>query len=216
MVQAVVFDVGETIVSEERIWTRWAERLGVPPFLFFSALGAIIERDGHHREVFEEFSPGFDVDAVSAADPVFGSFDAGDLYPDAAACLTELRARGYGVGLAGNQPARAEEVLAGLGLPVDFVAASQAWGVEKPSPAFFENVAAAAAVAATEIAYVGDRLDNDVLPALAAGMVAVFIRRGPWGHIHSRRPEVERAHLRIDVLSELPDALARLRSPQSS
>jgi FMN phosphatase YigB (HAD superfamily) len=30
---------------------------------------------------------------------------------------------------------------------------------------------------------VGDRLDNDIRPALAAGMVAVFLRRDPWGYI---------------------------------
>ncbi|MGH9098837.1 MAG: HAD hydrolase-like protein, partial [Acidimicrobiales bacterium] len=40
-----------------------------------------------------------------------------------------------------------------------------------------------------QVAYVGDRLDNDVLPAKAAGMFAVFIRRGPWGHLHARRAE---------------------------
>ena len=34
-----------------------------------------------------------------------------------------------------------------------------------------------------EIAYVGDRLGNSINPALAAGMVTVFLRRGPWGFI---------------------------------
>ncbi len=34
----------------------------------------------------------------------------------------------------------------------------------------------------SEVLYVGDRLDNDVLPAKSAGMQAVLIRRGPWGY----------------------------------
>jgi FMN phosphatase YigB (HAD superfamily) len=34
------------------------------------------------------------------------------------------------------------------------------------------------------VAYVGDRVDNDVRPARAAGMHAVWIRRGPWGEEH--------------------------------
>jgi len=42
--------------------------------------------------------------------------------------------------------------------------------------------------APTEIAYVGDRLDNDIPPALAAGMIAVFVRRGPWGWIDAPTP----------------------------
>jgi FMN phosphatase YigB (HAD superfamily) len=79
--------------------------------------------------------------------------------------------------------------------------------VEKPSPAFFGRVVKAARVPAREIAYVGDRLDNDVLPALAAGMIAVFIRRGPWGVIQSQSADAARADIRIDSLSELADKL---------
>ena len=60
-----------------------------------------------------------------------------------------------------------------------------------------------------EIAYVGDRLDNDVLPAREAGMFAVFLVRGPWGIIHARRPERARASLILDHLSDLPAALER-------
>jgi FMN phosphatase YigB (HAD superfamily) len=53
------------------------------------------------------------------------------------------------------------------------------------------------------IAYVGDRVDNDVLPALAAGMVAVHIRRGPWGYLQQPPPNA----IRITSLDELPDVL---------
>ena len=35
-------------------------------------------------------------------------------------------------------------------------------------------------MAPEEIAYVGDRTDNDVLPAADAGMRPILIRRGPW------------------------------------
>lgn len=211
MVRAVVLDIGETIISEERIWTRWAQRLGVRPVDFFAVLGSIIERGEHHRRVFEHFVPGFDVDAAMADDPVFGSFDADDLYPDARPCLERLREGGFRVGLAGNQPERAEAALEAMDLPVDFIASSRRWGVEKPSVAFYEKVADAAQAAPGEIAYVGDRVDNDVLPAIEAGMAAVFIRRGPWGEVHSRRSDVERAHARIKALDELPDALGALR-----
>ena len=63
---------------------------------------------------------------------------------------------------------------------------------------------------ADSIAYVGDRLDNDVLPALAAGMKAVFVRRGPWGWMHAELPDIERAHLRLETLLDLPERLAAL------
>lgn len=54
-----------------------------------------------------------------------------------------------------------------------------------------------------QVAYVGDRLDNDVFPAKAAGMFAVFIRRGPWGYLHARGGEAACADARIDSLAEL-------------
>jgi FMN phosphatase YigB (HAD superfamily) len=83
--------------------------------------------------------------------------------------------------VAGNQTERAHDVLLGLGLPVDWIATSARWGVEKPRMEFFERVAAACAVPPSEVAHVGDRLENDILPAKAAGLRTVFIRRGPWG-----------------------------------
>jgi hypothetical protein len=39
-------------------------------------------------------------------------------------------------------------------------------------------------------------------------MVAVHIRRGPWGHLHAELPEAKRADIRIDSLVELPGRLA--------
>lgn len=50
---------------------------------------------------------------------------------------------------------------------------------------------------------VGDRIDNDVLPALAAGLQAVFIRRGPWGVVQSAWPEAAQVPLTISSLEEL-------------
>ena len=64
--------------------------------------------------------------------------------------------------------------------------------------------------AAASIAYVGDRLDNDVLPAKAAGMHSVFIRRGPWGVIHGASAEAAQADLRIETLEGLAEALRRI------
>ncbi len=135
-------------------------------------------------------------------------FTSDDLYPDALACLRALHAGGRRVGLAGNQPERAEATMRELDAPIDLVASSQRWGVEKPSPDFFERIATELDLPPSEIAYVGDRLDNDVLPAKRAGMLAVFIRRGPWGHIHATWPEVAEADHRIESLAELPVLLA--------
>ena len=193
-VKAVFFDVGETLVDETRYWAAHAERLGVTPHVVWAALGVVISRGEHHRRVFELLGG-------EPADEVVYSL--GDLYPDALPCLERLRDAGYFVGVAGNQSAQLEEWARGLELPVDVVASSASWGVEKPSPEFFARAVATAGAAPHEVAYVGDRLDNDVAPAHAAGLVAVHIRRGPWSYLQAG-PAL--ANLRIRSLDELPEA----------
>jgi len=218
-IQAVFFDIGETLIDETRQWGMWADWLGVTRLTFFAALGALIERGEHHRRVFEIVRPGIDLARERAARAAAGldeRIEPGDFYLDALPCLRELRARGYRIGLAGNQPIAAEAQLRSLGLPADIVASSAGWGVEKPAPEFFARIAAAACVPASSIAYVGDRLDNDVLPAAAAGMVAVFVRRGPWGHLHATQPAAELAAIRLDTLAELPAALAQYDAERAS
>lgn len=211
--RAVFFDVGETLISEERVWTDWARWLDVPTTTFLARLGAVIERRQDHLLVFDTFRDRatFDVEAERLALLAAGrqvDFDASDLYPDAVPCLQALKAAGLIVGVAGNQPPAVSEALfTSCGVELDVVASSAAWGVEKPSPEFFTRLVAESDVLASEIAYVGDRVDNDVLPANAAGMMSVLIRRGPWGFIHADWPEAATAALRIDGLDELPQAL---------
>jgi FMN phosphatase YigB (HAD superfamily) len=83
------------------------------------------------------------------------------------------------------------------------IGSSGSWGVAKPASAFFDRVVSTLELAPAEIAYVGDRVDNDVVPALAAGIVAVHVRRGPWGYLHEPPPEA----IRVSRLGELPEAL---------
>ena len=142
-IRLVVFDVGETLVDETRMWGEWADWLGVGRLAFFAALGAVIAGRRHHREVYELVRPGIDIAAERAArGDRMTRIEARDLYPDAVPTLTRLRAAGYGIGLAGNQPADAEVQIRGLGLSVDFVASSARWGVEKPDPLFFQRIVA--------------------------------------------------------------------------
>jgi hypothetical protein len=61
-IRVVVFDVGETLVNEERLWGRWAAYLGVEADVFRSTLAEVIANGEHHRAVFERFSPGLDVE----------------------------------------------------------------------------------------------------------------------------------------------------------
>ena len=193
-VTAVVFDLGETLVDETRQWDEVADALGVERKRLHAALAATIERRADHRELFDDLG----VEPVRPPE-----LEPRDLYPDAVHTLARLRESGYIVGVAANQPPGADDFLRRL-FPFDLIGTSALWGVAKPAPEFFHNVSEGVLALPGEIAYVGDRVDNDVLPALEAGMVAVHIRRGPWGSRHTAPPEA----IVIDSLEELPAVFA--------
>jgi HAD superfamily hydrolase (TIGR01549 family) len=188
--KAVWFDAGETLVDETGLWQRAADLAGVPRFTVMGILGGLITRGERHSRVWE----------LLGVEPPASMFEPDEFYPDALPCLAELRSKGLRVGVVGNTPKEFEDVMREH---VDFVGSSVGWGMEKPAPEFFERIVAEAGAAPQEIAYVGDRVDNDVVPALRAGMVAVHLRRGPWGYLHDPPPEA----LRATSLAELPEVL---------
>jgi FMN phosphatase YigB (HAD superfamily) len=198
----VFFDVGETLVDERRYWREVAALARVPEHALWAALGVTIERGEDHSELFQHLG----VRRPPHIDDVV-VYDLGDLYPDALPCLERVRADGFRVGIAGNQSSALEAWARTAGLPVDVIGSSAGWGVRKPSAAFFDRVVAEAGFPAGEVAYVGDRVDNDVLPAAACGLVAVWIRRGPWGLLQQERGD---AAFVIESLDELPEALSAL------
>ncbi len=197
-VRAVFFDVGETLVDEERIWREVARAAGLQPHVVFAALGMTIARGEDHWALWDHLGVERPLDVWERFD-----YESIDLYPDSVACLERLRAEGMFVGLAGNQ-SRTMEAWARSTLPANLVTSSDGIGVRKPDPAFFERLVELAGVEAGELAYVGDRVDNDVLPALAVGLVAVHCRRGPWGRLRTT-PD---GAIGIDSLEELPAALS--------
>jgi HAD superfamily hydrolase (TIGR01549 family) len=190
-VTVVVFDVGETLVDETRNWEHAADACGVPRFTLMALVGAAIARGESHWLPFEWLGLEMPRDA----------FLHDELYPDALPCLRTLHERGLLVGAVGNMAIAHEELVRPH---VDFAASSERWGVEKPSSAFFARIVEEVGRPSGEIAYVGDRVDNDVEPALAAGMVAVHVRRGPWGHLF----EPPAGATGIGSLDELAEALA--------
>jgi FMN phosphatase YigB (HAD superfamily) len=210
-VKAVVFDVGETLFSEERSWAAWADWLGVAPWTLAAALGATIERRSDHRSAFELLRPGFDLGREQAARAAAGVPDDPtalyDVHADAAPCVERLRAAGLRIGVAANQPAAVEPLVRRLLDDGELLGISEVWGLAKPDPRFFARIASQLDLAPADIAYVGDRVDNDVMPALAAGMVTVHVRRGPWGVIQAGWPEAMHARIRVDSLEQAAERL---------
>jgi hypothetical protein len=53
MVTAVVFDVGETLIDETRLWQQVAKDAGVPAFTLMATIGGLITRGEHHQRIWE-------------------------------------------------------------------------------------------------------------------------------------------------------------------
>lgn len=176
----VCFDIGEVLVDETRVWSTWADVIGVPRFTLMALIGGAIATGGSHLDAFGRLGVRWQ-DFSDEVQERFGGIQAVDLYPDALPALAALSVAGYGVAVTGNQPARREPELRALGFEPDVMVMSDTLGVQKPDPAFFAAVTRLLAAFAADIAYVGDRIDNDVTPAAAAGMRPVWLRRGPWG-----------------------------------
>jgi putative hydrolase of the HAD superfamily len=125
--------------------------------------------------------------------------------PDACDTLVQLRARGLRRAVVSNFDSRLRAVLGGLGLSslVDTVIHSSHAGAAKPDPAIFHATLAALGVPPARAAHVGDRVDEDIAGAHAAGMRAVLLDR------HGTCAAVPRDVHVVRTLDALPALLSR-------
>jgi HAD superfamily hydrolase (TIGR01549 family) len=197
----VCLDIGETLVDESRVWATWAEVLDVPPLTFGACLGGMIALGRPHTDAFDVLAIADWQRCHAEVQARYGGFVERDLYPDARRAVSALQDAGYRVAVMGNQPARRSAELAALGIRPDAMAMSEELGAAKPERAFYDALLdALGRPVPGAVAYVGDRVDNDVEPARAAGLRAVWIRRGPWGLLQD---DGGAADLTVSTLDEL-------------
>jgi HAD superfamily hydrolase (TIGR01549 family) len=94
--------------------------------------------------------------------------------------LEALKQRGLKLGLAANQPAGALAELGRQGIGHYFAnpGISAVYGYRKPDVRLFLRACEDLGVAPHECVMVGDRVDNDVVPARSLGMRTVLLRAG--------------------------------------
>ena len=125
--------------------------------------------------------------------------------------LEALKQRGLKLGLAANQPARVLQMLDGHGIGkyFDNPGISGVYGYRKPDVRLFLRACADLAVEPHECVMVGDRIDNDVVPARSLGMRTVLVRTGR--HIAQQpRSWDERPDVEVHTTAELLRAILSL------
>lgn len=199
VIKWIFFDVGSTLVDETEAYDHRVQDIIVGTditFQEFDDMRIAFARQG--------------LDGNSAAIKHFGltktPWHSEDEvpYPDAKSTLAALIQMGYKLGIIANQKLGTAERLENWGLRqyFDVIVSSAEIGYVKPDKRIFEKALEMAGCPARESVMVGDRLDNDMIPAKALGMRTVWIKNG-LAQYQSEELGKDIAAVQIASLSEL-------------
>lgn len=196
-VKWIFFDVGSTLVDETSAYDHRAREMLRGTNISFEAFDA-------QRIAFAKQGLNGDSEAIKhfrlSKTPWPSELEVP--FSDTEAVLKTLAERGFHLGIIANQNFGAAKRLENWGLKQYFsvIAASAELGTAKPEPEIFLRAMQMAGCRPEEAAMVGDRPDNDILPARKLGMKTVWIRTGL-----ARYQENTGADYVIDTLCELLD-----------
>ena len=127
------------------------------------------------------------------------------LYSDTEDCLKKLSGK-YKIGVIANQSLGTEKRLKNFGLLkyVELVIASAEEGIAKPDKRIFEIALNRANCEPAQSIMIGDRIDNDIVPAKKLGMRTIWIKRGFYRYWNITREE-EKADYEVNNLMEIFD-----------
>lgn len=174
-VKWIFFDVGSTLVDETEAYNHRIRDMVVGTDISFKEFDD--KRIALSKQGFDGNS-----EAIKFFDLKKTPWHKEDEVPfvDAEETLKYLKECGYKLGIIANQSLGTAERLEKWGLIkyLDMIAASAELGVAKPDKEIFQRSFEIAKCEAAETVMVGDRLDNDIIPAKFLGMKTAWIRRG--------------------------------------
>lgn len=175
-VKWLFFDLGSTLIDETEAYKYRVNECIEGSNVTFE------EFDRKRKEFANEKITCGDVDAADYFGLTLKPWrnDAEYPYKDAESVLKELSSRGYKLAVIANQAKGTEDRLTKWNLIkyFDFVLASFEEGVSKPDPEIFMRALKTANVEANRCVMIGDRIDNDVLPAKKIGMKTILVKQG--------------------------------------
>ena len=197
-VKWIFFDIGSTLVDESAVYE---DRISEITCSNNIKINEFIEKVKLRAQTNPK--PIISVAADYGAKVPAWRQDLETLYPDAKEVLRELRQK-YKLGIIANQDYGTEKRLINFGIRqyIDLVIASAEEGVEKPDLRIFQLALDRADCKPEEAVMVGDRLDNDIIPAKKIGMKTVWIKQS-FGGLSEPHSEEEHPDYSVDSLSEL-------------
>ncbi|MCM1181809.1 MAG: HAD family hydrolase [Roseburia sp.] len=194
----IFFDVGSTLVDESAAYRHRMEEIA-------KAAGVSYETVYNRAMEFYAKNQKGDLEAAKLLGVALPKWHTEDevLYSDTEECLRSVSQR-YRIGVIANQSAGTAGRLERHGILkyIDLVVASAEEGVAKPDARIFEIALERAGCQAREAFMVGDRVDNDIIPAKALGMRTIWVRQG-FGKYWNITSDRERAEYAVDCLAQV-------------
>lgn len=192
------FDVGSTLVDESLVYESRMRKVAKAAnvtyeYVYETALGFYRQNKKGDLETMK----------LLKVDKPGWNFAEERLYPDTVECLRELSGR-YKIGVIANQSLGTEKRLEDFGILkyIDLVIASAEEGVAKPDRRIFEIALERSHCAPENAVMIGDRIDNDIVPAKRLGMGTIWIKQG-FGKYWNIGGDEEKADYVVDNLTEI-------------
>ena len=202
--RVLFFDVGYTLVNEDAVWetrcreqaeTKEAKKLGLSAKDIYHEIEiASITRKPQFRTLVDKYN-------FKEVAPYRTELE--KLYEEAPSVIKAL-AQKYELGIIANQLDGLKERLEDFGLLNYFKYIISSWDIQvmKPDIRIFEYALDKANCIPQEACMIGDRLDNDILPAKSLGMKTAWIKQG-FGALQKPLSTSEEADDTIRNLSDL-------------
>ena len=184
----IFFDIGSTLVDESVAYQNRIER---------TIAGTNVTYDDFYNKMVEISK--YNQSGYNKALEAYG------LKTVPQNCLSEL-SKHYKIGIIANQNLGSEERLEKLGLlkHIDLVISSAEEGVAKPDLRIFQIALARADCKPEEAVMVGDRIDNDIIPANKIGMTTVWIKQGFGSYAEPKTVEEQPDYI-VNSLAEITE-----------
>lgn len=179
-VEFIFFDIGYTLVNEDDVWTeRCKEQASTPQA---KAMGITAEKlMDDIQSASDRFKPQWKsvIAKYGFTESAKYKSELETLYDDTRYVLEQLSKR-FDLGVIANQSGGLTERLRAWGIDkyLKVVISSSDFGFGKPDERLFTAALEQSGYAANSAVMVGDRLDNDILPANKLGFTTVHIKQG--------------------------------------
>lgn len=184
--EAILLDVGNVIIYDFPIELTYSyfvsEEIRLRHFTIAPTASEILEASRNPTILIQQLGSASDWDVINhtAWMRVLEIWDSLCIpIPGAIEALHRLA--GLRLAIVANQPQQTMEVLEGLGIADLFeeIILDSSVNFSKPDPAIFIHTARRLRAQPESLIMVGDRLDNDILPARQLGMATAWIRKTP-------------------------------------